>query len=101
VADIGANEFGFRAKRAKFGDQRLAGVIVTAGDDNSGAFTGEGESRGTANAGQGAGDQDNGITHVISPSKKGEAYLPGLICNLPTERMHGVGYGDALSLLEM
>ena len=34
MTDIGANEFGFRACGAQFGDQGRASVVVTAGDDD-------------------------------------------------------------------
>src|ERR1700687_5937718 len=70
VADVGANEFRFCAKAAKFADKRLAGVIAAAGDDYSGAFVREGQSGGAADAGQGAGNQYNGIAHATSPSKR-------------------------------
>src|SRR5260370_9356685 len=67
MADIGANEFRFRAKRAKLGGQRLGGVIAAAGDEDASAFVREGEGGGAADGGQGAGNEDNGITHVTSP----------------------------------
>jgi hypothetical protein len=38
VADIGADEFRFRAKRPQFGDQRFAQVIAAAGNDDLGAL---------------------------------------------------------------
>ena len=59
VADVGANEFGFRAKPAKFADQRLAGIIAAAGNHDIGTFMGEGERGGAADPGQRAGDQYN------------------------------------------
>ena len=33
VADVGADELGLGAGGAQFGDERRAGVVVTAGDD--------------------------------------------------------------------
>ena len=57
-----------RAKRAKLGDQRFAGVLATAGNDDAGAFLREGKGGRAANPGQGAGDQHDGIAHGTSPS---------------------------------
>ena len=90
VAHIGANEFRLRAERAEFGDQRLAGVVAAAGDDDAGAFAGKGQGGGAADAGQGAGDQDNGIAHVISPCKSGRSgYEPR---NMAAWRTNSSGY---------
>lgn len=61
MADVGANEFGFRAGGAKLGDQRLSGVIAAAGNDQTGAFAGESEGGGAADAGQGTCDQNDGF----------------------------------------
>src|SRR6266851_2842556 len=51
VADIGADEFRFRAKRAQFGDQRFANIIAAAGNHDTGAFLCESERGGAADAG--------------------------------------------------
>jgi tripartite-type tricarboxylate transporter receptor subunit TctC len=50
----------------RFG-QGFASVIATAGNDDTGAFLREGKGGGAANAGQGAGDQDDGFAHRTSP----------------------------------
>jgi hypothetical protein len=71
VTNVGANEFGLGAERAKLCDQRLANVIAAAGDDEIGAFFGEGECGGAADAGQGASDEDNRTGRVSSPLKVG------------------------------
>jgi hypothetical protein len=42
----------------------LSLLVAAAGDNNPGALLGEGQRRGTANAGQGAGNQDNGGGHM-------------------------------------
>jgi hypothetical protein len=71
VTNVGANEFGFRADSTQFADQSLAGIIAAAGNDDTGAFIGEGERGGTADAGQGASNQDDGVLHASSPSISG------------------------------
>jgi hypothetical protein len=63
VANVSADEFCFRTGGAKLGGQGFAGVIATAGNDDTGAFLRESESGGAANAGQGTGDQDDGFAH--------------------------------------
>jgi hypothetical protein len=77
VANVGANEFGFRAKRAKLLHQSRAGIIAATGNDDAGAITGEGECGGPADAGQRAGNEDNLLAHVTSPSS-GVVCLGGL-----------------------
>jgi hypothetical protein len=67
VANVGTNEFGLRAERAKLADQLLAGVVAAAGNDEIGAFFREGERGGAADTGQGASDENNGTGHLISP----------------------------------
>jgi hypothetical protein len=42
----------------------LSLLVAATGDNNPGALLGEGQRRGTANAGQGAGNQDNGGGHM-------------------------------------
>ena len=71
VTNVGANEFGRSAECAKLRDQCLTGVIAATGDDEIGAFFGEGECGGAADTGQGASDEDNRTGHVSSPSKVG------------------------------
>ncbi len=55
------------AERAQFGDEGRAGVIAATGDDDIGAFFGEGERGGAADAGQRTSDQDDGMAHTTSP----------------------------------
>src|SRR6266436_1219059 len=68
VANVGADEFRFGAKRAQLGDQRFADIIAAAGNDDAGALLRESERGGAADAGQRAGDQYNGMAHLVSPS---------------------------------
>ena len=56
MAYVGMHELGFRAKVTQLGNQRLAGVVAAAGDDDAGAFASESEGSGPADAGKGAGD---------------------------------------------
>src|SRR3982074_3269522 len=93
VADGGAHEFRFCARRAKFRGQRLAGVIAAAGNDDSCAFLREGESGSAADAGQRAGDEENGITHVTSPSKTAR-YAFWAFPRLPIQSGYAAGFGD-------
>ena len=60
LGHIGADELGLRAGGTQLDDERGAGVVAAAGDDEVGAFAGKGQRGGAANAGQGAGDQDGG-----------------------------------------
>ncbi len=63
AADVGADEFRFRAECSQFGDQRQARVLATPGNDEPGTFAREGDSGGAADTGQGAGNEDNGSGH--------------------------------------
>ena len=67
VAHVGADEFRFGAECPQFGDQSQARVLATPGNDKPGTFVREGEGGGAADAGQRAGDEDNGVTHMSSP----------------------------------
>jgi len=69
MANVDTNEFSLRAQRAKLANQFLAGVVAAAGNDEIGAFFGEGECGGAADTRQGARDEDNGTGHVTSPVK--------------------------------
>src|SRR6201991_1839382 len=64
LADVGVDELGFGTERAQLGDERLAGLITPAGNDHVGALPGEGDGGGATDAGQGAGDQYDWVTHV-------------------------------------
>ena len=70
AADVGANEFGFRAGARSSLTSAWPASSRRPETTSAGAFVGEGERGGAADAGQRAGDQDNGIAHVISPSKR-------------------------------
>jgi len=67
VAHVGADEFRVRAECPQFGDQSQTRVLATPGNDKPSAFVCEGESGGAADTGQGAGNEDNGVSHVTSP----------------------------------
>ena len=57
VTHVGGDEFRLGAERAKLLGQRLAGLFVAAGDDDTRTLLGESERGGAADAGQGAGDR--------------------------------------------
>src|SRR5882724_344878 len=78
LADVGVDELGLRTERAQLRDEGLAGLITPTGYDDLRALPGEGDRGGTADAGQGAGDQDNWVAHLPVPHS----------CFLPAE--HGV-----------
>ena len=59
MAHIGRDEGGFRAEAAKLGFERPAFRLAAAGNDDGGAFPGEGQRRGAADAGECAGDENN------------------------------------------
>ena len=85
MANVGADEFGFRAEATQFGDQLLAGVIAAAGNDEAGAFLREGQCGGAADAGKRASDQNNWMAHVTSPLN-GAICLVGLSASSHPER---------------
>src|SRR5271163_4857083 len=68
MLNVGLDERGVSAEAAKLGRKLLAGVLVAAGNDESGAFRRESESGRAADAGQRTCDQDNGGAHGSSPS---------------------------------
>jgi hypothetical protein len=67
VAYVGAQERGFGAEAAQFFRQRLAGFVAAAGDDDPRPITGESQRGGSADARQGAGDQDDFCAHGTVP----------------------------------
>jgi hypothetical protein len=67
VTHVGANELGLCAEAAQLGGQRLPGFLPAAGNDNAAAFGCERQSRCATDAGQRAGDQDDGIFHGDTP----------------------------------
>jgi hypothetical protein len=68
VAHVGTQVLGTNAERAQFGSQRLAGFFAAAADHQSRAFGSKGQGGGTADAREGAGDQDDGLAHAGAPS---------------------------------
>jgi hypothetical protein len=54
---------GLRTERAQLLRERLAGLVTPTGNDHFLAFLGKGDGGGAPDAGQSAGDQDNGIAH--------------------------------------
>jgi hypothetical protein len=50
----------------------LASFVAPTGDDETRAFMGEGQGRGTSDASQSAGDKNDGSFHVSSPCDPGE-----------------------------
>ncbi len=68
MAHIGADEHGVRARLVQLGDQARAGIVVATGHDQSCAFAGIGQGRGAGDAGQRAGNQNDRVIHVTSPS---------------------------------
>ena len=61
MTHVGADKLGFHAKRAKFFNQRRAGVVVSTGNDDLGAFVGEGQRRSASNSSQSAGNLTTGV----------------------------------------
>src|ERR1700731_3463578 len=66
AAHVGADELRFAAELAQLGSQRLADVLMTAGNDDAIAFSRKSKGRGTPNPSQRAGNQDNGGAHIAS-----------------------------------
>jgi len=58
VTHVSADEFGLGAEIAQFRGEFIAGVLASAGDNDSRPVTGERDGGGAANSGQCAGDQD-------------------------------------------
>ena len=67
AAHVGADELRFAAELAQLSSQRLAGVLMAAGNDDAVAFPRKSKGRCTPNPGQRAGNQDNGGAHIASP----------------------------------
>ena len=63
MTHVGSDEHGLGSHAVQLGFEGPALGLVTAGDEDRGAFPGEGERGGATDAGQGAGDQDDGSTH--------------------------------------
>src|SRR5260370_34993666 len=56
LADIGLDELGLGAKRTQLGDERLAGLLLAAADDDAAALAREGDSGSASDSGQRTGD---------------------------------------------
>jgi hypothetical protein len=64
LADVGVDEFGLRSKRAQLLNERLSGLIPPTGNHHLGTLPGEGDGGGATDAGQGASDQYDWVTHL-------------------------------------
>jgi hypothetical protein len=64
--DVGPHELCLGAKRSQLRDKVLPRVVVAAGHDHIGAFAGECHSSGAPNAGEGAGNENNLLSHLLS-----------------------------------
>jgi hypothetical protein len=62
--NVGPNELCLGAQRSKLSDKGLPVVVVAAGDDDIGAFASECHSSGAADAGEGAGNENNLLSHL-------------------------------------
>src|SRR5260370_42241172 len=60
MAHVGADEFGFGTQLAEFGFQLATLLFAPAGNDDASSFLRESDSSGSANAGQGTSDEDDG-----------------------------------------
>jgi hypothetical protein len=90
LANVGVDELSLRAERAQLLNQRLAGLIMTTGDDHLRAFLGEGDGSGAPDPCEPTGDQDNWVAHIL---------LLAIWSALPAE--HGQGNsGSALETID-
>jgi hypothetical protein len=67
VAHVRQNESGFSAEATKLGFDCLAFGLAAAGRNNRCAFFGKGKCRGTTDAGQSTGNEDNRSAHSGRP----------------------------------
>jgi hypothetical protein len=65
LPDVGPNELCLGAKRSQLRDKVLPRVVVAARHDHIGAFAGECHSSGAPNAGEGAGNENNLLSHLF------------------------------------
>jgi hypothetical protein len=65
LPDVRPNELCLGAKRSQLRGKGLARVVVTAGHDDLGTFVREGHSSGAADAGEGAGNENNLLSYVF------------------------------------
>jgi hypothetical protein len=81
VAHVGPDELGFPAETAKVGGKSLAFGLPAPGHHHTGSRHGEFYGGGATDAGQGAGDQNDGVGHgflLLGPS-----HLPGMSRRVP------------------
>jgi hypothetical protein len=72
---IGPNELCLGAERSQLGGKFLPLVVVAAGHDHVGAFVGEGHGGGAADAGEGAGYENNLLSHLFPSAMRNSADL--------------------------
>jgi hypothetical protein len=65
LPDVGVDKFGLRTESAQLLDERVTGLIAPTGNNHVGALPGEGDGGGATDAGQGAGDQYDWVTHFV------------------------------------
>jgi hypothetical protein len=65
LRNVGPNELCLGAKRSQFRDKGFPLVVVAAGHDDLGTFVREGHSSGAADAGEGAGNENNLLSHLF------------------------------------
>jgi hypothetical protein len=70
VTHVRQNESGISAEATKLVFERLAFGLAAAAYDDGCAFFGKGKRRGTTDAGQSAGDEDNRSVHRACPSDR-------------------------------
>ena len=73
VPDVRPHELRLGAQLRQFVLQRRPGVRVAAGDHQAGTLARKGERRGATDAGEGAGDEDDGSGHGGSLGDSGES----------------------------
>jgi hypothetical protein len=66
LLNVGPNELCLGAKRSQLRDKVFPLVVVAARNDHIGAFAGERHSSGAADAGEGAGNENNLLSHLLS-----------------------------------
>src|ERR1700740_2261273 len=65
LRNVSPNEFCFGPKRFQLSDKGLAFVVVAAGHDHIGAFARECHGSGATDAGEGAGNENNLLSHLF------------------------------------
>jgi hypothetical protein len=64
MANVSSDEFSLDPEGTEFLGQGMSLLVMAAGHDNPGTVLSEGQGRGAAYTGQGAGNQDNGGGHM-------------------------------------